>query len=92
MIELLLPCEFDTLEYSWVNATIDICTLADYSMAKKHQHLTLFATCGCRDVPHAGATCLDVVAIGRGHGPLKALLAPLFVAFGTLLGAAGGGV
>jgi hypothetical protein len=37
MIELLLPCGFDTLEYSWVKATIDICTLADYSVAKKHQ-------------------------------------------------------
>jgi hypothetical protein len=38
MIELLLPYGFDTLEYSWVKATIGICTLADYSMAKKHQH------------------------------------------------------
>jgi hypothetical protein len=37
MIELLLPCGFDTLEYSWVNATIGICMLADYSVAKKHQ-------------------------------------------------------
>ena len=36
-IELLLPCGFDTLEYSWVKATIGICMLADYSMAKKHQ-------------------------------------------------------
>jgi hypothetical protein len=34
MIELLLPYGFDTLEYSWVKATIGICTLADYSMAK----------------------------------------------------------
>jgi hypothetical protein len=39
MIELLLPCGFDTLEYSWVKATIDICMLADYSVAKKRQHL-----------------------------------------------------
>jgi hypothetical protein len=38
MIELLLPCGFDTLEYSWVKATIDICTLTDYSVAKKRQH------------------------------------------------------
>jgi NADH:ubiquinone oxidoreductase subunit 3 (subunit A) len=30
MIELLLLCLFDTLEYSWVKATIDICTLTDY--------------------------------------------------------------
>jgi hypothetical protein len=37
MIELLLLCEFDTLEYSWMKATIDICMLADYSVAKKHQ-------------------------------------------------------
>jgi hypothetical protein len=38
MIELLLPCGFDTLEYPWVKATIGICMLADYSVAKKHQH------------------------------------------------------
>jgi hypothetical protein len=37
MIELLLPCGFDTLEYYWVKATIGICMLADYSVAKKHQ-------------------------------------------------------
>jgi hypothetical protein len=37
MIEILLPCGFDILEYSWVKATIGICTLADYSMAKKLQ-------------------------------------------------------
>jgi hypothetical protein len=35
MIELLLP--FDTLEYSWVKATIAIGMLADYSVAKKCQ-------------------------------------------------------
>ncbi len=35
MIELLLPCGFDTLEYSWVKATIGIYMLADYSVAKK---------------------------------------------------------
>jgi hypothetical protein len=40
MIELLLPYGFDTLEYSWVKATIGIYTLADYSMAKKHQQWT----------------------------------------------------
>jgi hypothetical protein len=38
MIELLLPCGFDTLEYSWVTVTIDICTLVEYSVAKKCQH------------------------------------------------------
>jgi hypothetical protein len=37
MIELLLPCGFDTLKYSWVKAIIGICTLANYSVAKKHQ-------------------------------------------------------
>jgi hypothetical protein len=37
MIELLLPCGFDTLEYSWVKATIGICTLVDYPVAKKCQ-------------------------------------------------------
>jgi hypothetical protein len=37
MIELLLPCGFDTLEYSWVKATIGIYTLVDYSVAKKCQ-------------------------------------------------------
>jgi hypothetical protein len=37
MIELLLPYGFDTPEYSWVNATIGICMLANYSVAKKHQ-------------------------------------------------------
>jgi hypothetical protein len=39
MIELLLPYGLDTLEYSWVKATIGICMLADYSVAKKCQHL-----------------------------------------------------
>jgi hypothetical protein len=37
MIELLLPCGFDTMEYSWLKATIGICMLVDYSMAKKCQ-------------------------------------------------------
>jgi hypothetical protein len=37
MIELLLPCGFDTLEYFWVKVTIGICTLAEYSVAKKRQ-------------------------------------------------------
>jgi hypothetical protein len=34
MIELLLPCGFDTLEYSWVKATIGIYMLVDYFVAK----------------------------------------------------------
>jgi hypothetical protein len=39
MIELLLPRGFDTLEYYWMKATIGICTLPNYSVAKKHQQL-----------------------------------------------------
>jgi hypothetical protein len=39
MIELLLPCGFDTQEYSWMKAIIGICTLADYSVAKKYQQI-----------------------------------------------------
>jgi hypothetical protein len=41
MIELLLPYGFNTLEYSWVKATIGICMLADYSVAKKCQQAFL---------------------------------------------------
>jgi hypothetical protein len=37
MIELLLPCGFDTQEYSWVRAIIGIFELVDYSVAKKRQ-------------------------------------------------------
>jgi hypothetical protein len=37
MIELLLPCGFNTLKYSWVKATVGICMLANYSVAKKCQ-------------------------------------------------------
>jgi hypothetical protein len=37
MIELLLPCGFDTLQYSWVKATIGNYTLADDYVAKKCQ-------------------------------------------------------
>jgi hypothetical protein len=40
MIELLLPYRFETLECSWVKATIVIYTLFDYSMAKKLQQAT----------------------------------------------------
>jgi hypothetical protein len=36
---LLFPCGFNTLECSWAKATIGICALADYSVAKKCQHL-----------------------------------------------------
>jgi hypothetical protein len=37
MIKLLLPCGFNTLEYSCVKATIGICTLVDYSVVRKRQ-------------------------------------------------------
>jgi hypothetical protein len=40
MIELLLPCGFDTLEYYCVKGTIGICMLIDYFMAKKCQQLS----------------------------------------------------
>jgi hypothetical protein len=40
MVELLLPCGFDTQEYSWVKDTIDIYTLVDYSVAKNMNNLT----------------------------------------------------
>jgi hypothetical protein len=33
----MLPYRFDTLEYSWVKATIGICMLTEYFVAKKHQ-------------------------------------------------------
>jgi hypothetical protein len=39
IIKLLLPYGFDTLEYSWVKATIAIYMLANYSVSKKHQQL-----------------------------------------------------
>jgi hypothetical protein len=42
MIELLLPYGFDTLEYSGVKDTIDICILVDCSVAKKCQQ-----ACNC---------------------------------------------
>jgi hypothetical protein len=41
MIELLLLGGFDTVEYSGVKAIIGISMLADYSVAKKHQHMSL---------------------------------------------------
>jgi hypothetical protein len=45
MKELLLPCGFDTLEYSWVKATIGICTLANYFVAKKYQPSSTTTLC-----------------------------------------------
>jgi hypothetical protein len=40
MTELLLPCGFNTLEYSWVKTTIGMCTLTDYSVAKNTNKLS----------------------------------------------------
>jgi hypothetical protein len=37
MIVLLLPCGFNTMEYSYVKAIIGICMLVDYSVVKKCQ-------------------------------------------------------
>jgi hypothetical protein len=51
MIELLLPCGFDTLEYSWVKGTISICTLADYSVAKKYQQAFWYHCEGSQLIP-----------------------------------------
>jgi hypothetical protein len=42
--------------------------------------LALAATCGSHDMPHTGVVCFLVVAtvvVGRGHNPLRTLLAPL---------------
>jgi hypothetical protein len=59
MIELLLPCGFDTLEYSWVKATIGIYTLVDYAMPKKHQHcgFPTKAPLALLSIPNKGPTC-----------------------------------
>jgi hypothetical protein len=39
MVELLLSYGFDTLQYSWVKATIDICMLADILWIKNTNKL-----------------------------------------------------
>jgi hypothetical protein len=58
-------------------------------------HLTLVAARGGRDVPHVRVACLPIIAIvvaGRGRGPLKALLTPLFAMLATLLATVDGDV
>jgi hypothetical protein len=45
MIELLLPCRFDTLEYSWLKSTIGIYMFADYYAAKKCQQVYSIVSC-----------------------------------------------
>jgi hypothetical protein len=37
MVELHLSCVFDIMEYSCVKATIGICTLVDYFVARECQ-------------------------------------------------------
>jgi hypothetical protein len=51
--------------------------------------------CGSRDASHARATCFPVALVviaGRGHGPLRVLLAPLVAAFDALLGTVSSGI
>jgi hypothetical protein len=61
MIELLLPCGFDTLEYSYVKVTIGICMLADYSVAKKCQQ-TLNTHFSSVNLSLASHMCTKVLA------------------------------
>jgi hypothetical protein len=49
--------------------------------------LTIVVTCGDRGAPHVRAThipVLSIVVASRCHGPLKALLAPLFATLDAL--------
>jgi hypothetical protein len=58
-------------------------------------HQTLAAASGGWDPSHTGAAHLPVVVVvvvGRGHGPLKVLLARLVATFDALLGAVSGDV
>jgi hypothetical protein len=51
--------------------------------------------CGNLDASHARATCFPVALVviaGRGHGPLRVLLAPLVAAFDALLGTVSSGI
>jgi hypothetical protein len=68
------------------------CHKKPFEVVHRRPRLTLVIACGSRGAPHAGAAHLAIVVIGRGHGPLKALLAPLFATFAALLGAMGGDV
>jgi hypothetical protein len=54
----------------------------------RRPRLTLVTVHGGRDAPHTGAARLfviDVVMVGRGRGPLRVLLVPLFTALDALL-------
>jgi hypothetical protein len=73
MIELLLPCGFDTLEYSWVKTTIVICTPADYSVAKKLQHTSAPRTLGNQEEhPKVQPLRTDLLCLGL-HCPCNLL-------------------
>jgi hypothetical protein len=52
----------------------------------------LLAVCGAQDAPHARAACFVVSAANCGRGPWKALLVPLFSAFGAILDDVGGDI
>jgi hypothetical protein len=58
----------------------------------RRPRLMLVTVCGSCGASHAGAAHLAIIIIGRGHGPLKALPAPLFATFDALLGDVGGDV
>jgi hypothetical protein len=64
-------------------------------MIRGKPRLTFVTTCGGQAAPHARAARLPVIAIimvSRGCGPLKVLLAPLFVALDALLAVVGGDI
>jgi hypothetical protein len=61
-------------------------------VVRRWHRLTHVAACSIRDAPHTRVACLTIIAIGCGHDPLKALLAPPLATFGALLGVTGGNV
>jgi hypothetical protein len=63
-----------------------------FEVVRRWPRLTLIVACGGQGAPHTGAAHLIIVVVDRGCGPMKVLLAPLFAAFATLLGAVGGNV
>jgi hypothetical protein len=63
-----------------------------FEVVHRQPHPMLVVACGSWGAPHAEGSHLTVVAVDRGHGPLKALLVPLFSAFDALLGDVGGDV
>jgi hypothetical protein len=63
-----------------------------FELVCRRSHLTLVIVCGGLGALHVGATCLIVVAVSHGRGPMKAMLVTLFAAFDAHLGAFGGDV